>query len=110
MPEQYDEALRQYSCIKDIGFPFIDPTVDEKDVSELAGEYYYEIIDLLIKYNSQNCAVHLMGELTFVYILAKALRESNVEVVASTTMRDVYINDRGKKISTFKFVRFRKYI
>jgi len=53
-------------------------------------------------------AVHLMGEYTFVFALANMLINSGVTCVVSTTERNT-VEIGGKKISEFKFVKFRKY-
>lgn len=83
-------------------FPHIDPTWSKKMVYELAEAYFLQIKHL------QPTAVHLMGELTFCFILATLLEREGISCVASTTERMVEEVD-AKKISRFTFVQFRPY-
>jgi len=50
-----------------------------------------------------------MGELTFTFNVVKNLAVRKIKCVASTTERNVKEID-GKKITEFKFVRFREYV
>jgi hypothetical protein len=107
--KQLSEARKLYGKVVDIAFPYIDPLANETEVGNSAKEYFDKCIELLSKSSDERNAVHLMGELTFVFSLAQMLLYEGVEVIASTTERRVKeINN--KKISEFNFVRFRKYL
>jgi len=47
--------------------------------------------------------------MTFTFSLVKRLLGNDIVCIASTTKRNVIERD-GKKISIFKFVKFRKYV
>ncbi len=108
-PEQYNIAIELYGEIEDIPFPAINPKIDGEEVLILATEYFQKINEVLENNSHQNNAVHLMGELTFSFSLLKLLQRDNIKVIASTTARDVKVDETGNKVSIFKFVRFRSY-
>lgn len=99
---QKSTALRLYGEVKDLDFPYIDPSWSLDQVHQLAEEYLSKIKLL------PPATVHLMGELTFCFTLASLLKAQGIPCVASTTNRMVEEVD-GKKLSTFKFVQFRPY-
>jgi hypothetical protein len=99
---QMQAAQTHYGHVEDMPFPHIDPESGYEQVNDLANQVFEDIK----KRNPS--AVHLMGELTFCFILANILKDSGIECVASTTQRLVEENN-GQKISTFKFVGFRQY-
>lgn len=100
--DQKNTALALYGNIEDMTFPHIDPHATRDQVTKLAEKYYTEIRSL------DPSAVHLMGELTFSFVLANLLKESEIPCVASTTER-IVVEEGNQKISTFKFVQFRSY-
>ena len=108
-PEQYNIAIELYGEIEDIPFPAINPKIDSEEVFTLATEYFQKIKPVLENNPHQKNAVHLMGELTFCFSLLKLLQEAKIDVIASTTARDVKVDETGNKVSIFKFVRFRSY-
>lgn len=99
---QIDEACRLYDFIDDLEFPYIDPYWSYEEVAALAIQFSDDIE------KEKPSAVHLMGELTFCFILARLLKDSGISCIASTTQR-VVVEEDEKKISTFKFVQFRPY-
>jgi isopentenyldiphosphate isomerase len=101
-------AKKLYGSVADVPFPQIDPHADEKEISKLAEEFFQICMRELGESRDEKNAVHLMGEFTFVFKLAKKLISNGIEVIASTTER-VATESNGKKISEFKFVRFRRY-
>ena len=54
-------------------------------------------------------AVHVMGEMTFVYQFVQKISEQGVECLAATSRRIVVEENNGTKVSRFEFVRFRAY-
>lgn len=100
------EAARRYGEIKDIPFPVISPMADYEEIRSLAEYYVEEVVTLA---NRHHVTVHIMGEMTFTFIVVSQLKEYGIECVASTTERSVETSSDGKKVSEFKFVRFREY-
>ncbi len=116
--EQIEAANKTYGKIIDFQFPQIPPEWDVSTVKQLAINTVNDIIGTLAKENNEKSkfmdsegkwnAVHVMGEMTFTYNIVRLLKESEIPAIASTTNREVIEKD-GKKISVFKFVRFRDY-
>lgn len=100
------EAAAAYGEIIDMPFPTINPDADEADIQKLAEEYVKQILELE---EHNNITVHIMGEMTFTYMVVTQLKAMSIECIASTTTRDTEYSADGKKISDFQFVRFRKY-
>lgn len=98
------QAALQYGEIQDFPFPVIDPASPTKDVGTLADRTVEEIKRL-----DNAPVVHIMGEMTFTYAVVSRLKALGITCVASTTERDTVIGSDGRKISVFKFVRFREY-
>ena len=103
--EQIDAAV-SYGRIIDLPFPVINPEADEADLKKLAEEYVKQILEFE---EQNNITVHIMGEMTFTYMVVSQLKAMGIECIASTTIRDAEYSSDGKKISDFQFVRFRKY-
>ncbi len=103
------EAERLFFSVVDIEFPKIFPEAELSDVIELASTYLKKINEILKAHNGKKIAVHLMGEFTFTYNLIELLRVNSITVIASTTVREIFEDENGKKISKFTFVRFRNY-
>jgi hypothetical protein len=101
------EAAKEYGEVKDLPFPAIDPFASTEDISELADQYCVEIVNILNKH-SANSAVHLMGELTFCFVLVYKLQHKGIKCLASTTERLVTENGNAKTVE-FNFCRFREY-
>lgn len=107
--EQLDISMQTFGEIIDIQFPVIDPAFSENDIVLLAEEYSHRLFETISKSNDKINAVHLMGEFSFTYRLTNILKEKGIKVICSTTQRNTIIDKDGKKISEFKFVRFREY-
>ncbi len=99
------DAASDYGEIIDMPFPSVPSDASSEDILMLANKYEKEIVDLA-KY--ANVIVHIMGEMTFTYVMVQRLKSMGIRCVASTTERDVEEHD-GKKTSEFRFVRFREY-
>ena len=102
--EEQLTAAKLYGEVVDLSFPNIEPYFTSKDIYELADERV-EGIKLL----DIHPVVHVMGEMTFTYAVVSRLKALGISCVASTTERIVKMMSDGKKISEFKFVRFREY-
>ncbi|SRR5581483_8118363 len=100
----------------DIQFPPVDPEWDWYTVWKLAHETLIQIEKTVREHNGDKEAihiVHIMGEMGFTYDIVEGLKEQGVwdyrfVPIHSTTKR-VVVEEKGKKISQFEFVRFRKY-
>ena len=107
--KQLKVAREQFGEVVDIPFPQIDPLADEREIIELAESYLQKCKKLIEESQDEINAVHLMGEFTFVFALAYLLIKNDIVCVVSTTNRNT-VEVGNKKISEFKFVRFRKYL
>lgn len=58
---------------------------------------------------AETLTVHVMGEMTFTYAVVSRLKDLGIPCVASTTERAVTELPDGRKVSEFRFVRFRRY-
>lgn len=106
--KQFKAAEKKFKSVYDLPFPHISPKANSKQVELKAKKYYNKILSLIKFSKDKSNAVHLMGELTFVFHLTQMLKKKNIKVVASTTDRIVEEKE-GKKIVIFNFVRFREY-
>ena len=110
--EQRDAAISQYGGIADQAFPHIAPDATTEMVYQLAKQYATRIINNIEYANTLDPsvkAVHLMGEMTFVFALVGLLQKMGITVVCSTTQRTVLEEKDGKKTAQFQFVQFRAY-
>lgn len=117
---QWDDPQRnaamRYGQIVDLPFPEVPPEMGEDDVKTVAMNFYGKIRRLAHKYcngDSSQVTVMLQGEFTLVYILTKMLRADGIRVVSGCTEREsrsVRNSDGSvRKVSVFRFVRFREY-
>lgn len=102
-------AANIYGQIVDLPFPSVDPQASTSEIEKLAENYKTRILDLFSSNNKSECAVHIMGELTFCFILVAKLQKTGIRCLASTTKRQTIDHPNGSKISVFKFVQFREY-
>lgn len=100
------EAAREYGEIVDLPFPAIAPDASERELLSQANESVKKILSL--GGNSQ-IVVHIMGEMTFTFLVVSQLKEKGIKCVASTTERNATENSDGTKLSEFSFVKFREY-
>lgn len=100
------EAAKVYGEIKDIPFPAVDPAASYDDIQLLADQYVHNILSTA---GNRQITVHIMGEMTFTYLVVSQLKEIGIECVASTSVRDAEETADGRKISEFQFVKFRRY-
>lgn len=100
------EASQIYGELIDMPFPQIFPNATEEELLKLSQDYAQRIMSLG---SLEELTVHIMGEMTFTYMVVTKLKEMGVKCVASTTERKTTYNDDGTKLSEFSFVRFREY-
>jgi hypothetical protein len=106
---QIIQAEKQYGVVRDLPFPSINPCLSTSEIKQLAEDNYLKIIDLLKESNDLNNAVHIMGELTFVFALVEKLKTKKIDALASTTDRSAVTQTDGSKLSKFIFKKFRNY-
>lgn len=99
-------AAEEYGEICDLPFPMVDEQSSEEGVSQLADRYVATIMSMG---KPEEITVHIMGEMTFTFMVVTRLKELGIRCVASTTKRKTTYNDDGSKVSEFSFVRFREY-
>lgn len=104
--EKQRKASHKYGKLIDMPFPQISPNADVAELEKLAQDYVKQIVSLA---DSKAITVHIMGEMTFTYMVIAKLKELGIKCVASTTERKTTYNDDGTKLSEFSFVRFREY-
>lgn len=100
---QMNAAIQQYGKVEDLPFPAINPEWSTDEVRQLAEQYEIKVRQL------NPTAVHIMGELTFTFMLVNKLKEIGIPCIASATNRMVTSENDGVKTSVFEFVRFREY-
>lgn len=105
--EQRQAALEKYDSIHDMSFPAVPAQAEVDHIRRLAEDYYVKIRQLAA---GTTLAVHLMGEMTFTFLLVSKLLEAGIPCVASTTERTVLEEQDGRKTVQFRFVRFRDYV
>ena len=99
-------AAEKYGEICDLPFPVVDGLSSEEEVSQLADRYVVQIMSMG---SPLELTVHIMGEMTFTFMVVTRLKELGIRCVTSTTERKTTYNDDGTKLSEFSFVRFREY-
>jgi len=99
------KAAEVYGQIIDMPFPVIKPTFTKEDILSLVSEY----IDRIVGLQGERIIVHVMGEMTFTHNIVNALKDVGITCLASTTERNTFDINDGKKLSEFKFVQFREY-
>lgn len=117
LPEQTEAAHRAYGEVFDLPFPVVPADANETDIQTIAQEYLKKVQTIAQEYlnkvqtfsPSAEAVVHIMGEMTLTYALVCLLKQAGYTCVASTSVREVYEEEPGKKTAVFRFVRFRKY-
>jgi hypothetical protein len=100
---QKNAAIESYGHIEDLSFPNIAPSLSAAELMQVVREYFEKVKEKAPK------AVHLMGEMTFTATLVQLLQQEGIQVIASTSERQVLEEEDGKKMVIFKFVQFREY-
>lgn len=99
-------ASQAYGEAIDLPFPQVNPNMSEKELQALSSKYVEMILAMA---DGNQVTVHIMGEMTFTFLVVTRLKELGIQCVSSTTERNTFMTDDGKKVSEFKFVRFREY-
>ena len=99
-------ANEQFGEIVDLPFPQIEPDATKADITKIAQDYLIRVQQIG---QPNNTAVHIMGEMTLTYQLVCVLKDAGYRCYASTTVREVYEQEPGKKTVIFQFVQFREY-
>ena len=100
------EASQGFGELIDMLFPLIKPDASDDELEELSKEYVKNIVSLG---NPKSITVHIMGEMTFTFMVVAKLKKLGIKCIASTTERKTTYNDEGTKLSEFSFVKFREY-
>ena len=100
------EAARCYGEVVDIPFPAVAPDADSQNLKALAHDC---VLKILAMGKPEEITVHIMGEMTFTFMVVTRLKEMGIRCVASTTERKTTYNADGTKLSEFSFVKFREY-
>ena len=103
------EAAEKYGTIIDLAFPIVDPMADSFQINNLAEDYFLQIVAIIMRNSEGYHAVHIMGELTFCFLLVQKLHSNGIMCVASTTERNV-VEENNFKTTEFQFCRFRQYL
>ncbi len=100
------ETSRCYGDIIDLPFPAVAPNCGYEQLQALAQEWVQKILELG---DAHDLTVHIMGEMTFTFMVITKLKEMGIKCIASTTERKTTYNADGTKVSEFQFVKFREY-
>lgn len=100
------EDSYKYGKLIDMPFPLIKPGASDDELEDLSKEYVKNIVSLG---DPKVITVHIMGEMTFTFMVVAKLKELGIRCVASTTERKTTYNADGTKVSEFSFVKFREY-
>lgn len=104
--EQTEAAVQQFGNIVDLPFPQIEPQATKDDIHRMAQDYLNRVHQ---KGAPDITAIHIMGEMTLTFALVQMLKDAGYRCYASTTVREVYESEPGKKTVIFQFVSFREY-
>ena len=105
--EKQKEVAQEYGEIIDVPFPTIPSLATESDIKDLVLKYAETIFKL------KPVVVLCQGEFTYTYAMVACLKEQGIPVVAACSERNVveqYDGNTSKKIVSFEFVKFRKYL
>ncbi len=104
--EQSQAASAQFGRVVDMPFPDVPPMATRDEVAAMADSCVAQIVNTA---PPAEAVVHIMGEMTLTYAIVQRLRAKGYRCVASTTVREVYEEEPGKKTVLFRFTQFREY-
>lgn len=112
--KQRQAAEGQFGKIVDLPFPIVPTDAALDKVIQLVEAKVEKCMKILVEKqgisrNENQDAVHIMGEMTFVYQFVNKMSEQGILCVASTTERIAEEKPDGTKWSRFEFVQFRPY-
>jgi len=100
-------AAEKFGRIVDISFPEVPPNFDTVQVKEIVLQNLQEILKL------SPVAVLCQGEFSYTVAMVEELKKNKIPVMAATSERIVSeiveADGSTKRVSIFKFVRFREY-
>ena len=109
-------AEQQFGKIVDLPFPVVPTDAGLNQVVQLVEEKVAACMKILDEKKTMSSetsgnsdAVHIMGEMTFVYQFVNKMSVEGILCVASTTGRIAEEKSDGTKLSRFEFVQFRPY-
>lgn len=106
--EEQINSASQYGNIVDISFPSVPAFYDEEQIQQTANAYSQKILDYF------PAAVLCQGEFTLVFAVVNTLLKHGITVLSACsdriTTETILPDGTLKKISNFKFVKFRKYV
>ncbi len=105
-PEQLS-AAEKYGRVIDEPFPAVPANLDERGVALLADEAVLRIMA------HHPAAVLCQGEFTLAFAVVERLKAEGVTVLAASSdrvlMKEEDENGETRKVTVFRFTRFRKY-
>ncbi|SEH22433.1 hypothetical protein [Selenomonas sp. KH1T6] len=104
--QERKEAALAYGGIMDMPFPELQADYSEQKINEVVQKYHSEIMAM------SPAAVLCQGEFTYTYGLVRLLKEHGITVLAACSerlSREEWQGDVSRKVSYFKFVKFREY-
>lgn len=99
---QTEAALALAERIEDVAFPAVPPEAAAAEVEKLAEE-------CMARVPREATLALVQGEFTLAFELVRRLQARGITCLAATSTRDVEDVAGGRRVSTFKFVRFRLY-
>lgn len=106
--DQLNTAKSKWSRVVDLLSPMIPPEAGVNDLVPIVNDYVKKVQEIAKLEKDGTVFIHVMGELTFTFMVIAKLQREGFQCVASTTKRDV-IEENGIKLSEFKFVQFRVF-
>lgn len=106
--DQLNTAKSKWSRVVDLLSPMIPPEAGVNDLIPIVNDYVKKVQEIAKLEKEGTVFIHVMGELTFTFMVIAKLQREGFQCVASTTKRDV-IEENGIKLSEFKFVQFRVF-
>ena len=101
------EAAQEYGKIVDIRFPMVNPNSSETEIEELAQNCVERILSF------HPTVVMCQGEFTLCYAVIKKLKDNGIKCVAACSVREANVelqkDGSSKRVSVFKFCKFRRY-
>jgi hypothetical protein len=93
--------------IVDLMFPDVSPEAGEAEIEAMAERVVDRVAGM------HPAAAMVQGEFTLTWLIVRRLQEMGIACYSATARRDVAVQSQSdgstKKISTFRFVRFRRY-
>ena len=94
----------------DVPFPAVPPEADTAQIKDMADRLIASLhsADLGVPWENARAAM-VQGEFALTFALVQRLQQCGIACYVATTQRVVETDAEGRKVSTFRFVRFRAY-